>query len=122
MLFIKKNTINRLAEQYKEPDMFTCYAMSQSFASVTSRAILLMNHKKIIVLFLNAFSSRVVQKIEFPFDGLENSKLRYGILLSAIWSFDFKGDKWRFSIIKKIMTLGTMQGDFLRVLKQNLKG
>lgn len=120
MFFITQKTINGLAAKYKEPDMLTCYAVSQALASVTSRAILLINNSKVIILFLNALSSKVVQKVEFDIADIQNQKFKSGLLFSAIWSFDAGGKHWRFSIIKKMLTLGSMQGDFLRFLTQNV--
>lgn len=120
MFFITQKTINSLAAQHKEPDMLTCYADSQALSSVTSRAILLINNSKVIILFLNALSSKVVQKVEFDVADIRNQKFKSGVLFSAIWSFDVGGKHWRFSIIKKMLTLGSMQGDFLRFLRQNV--
>jgi hypothetical protein len=120
MFFITQKTINGLATQHKEPDMLTCYAVSQSLSSVTSRAILLINNSKVVILFLNVFSSKVVKKVEFNLTKLQQQKLKSGVLFSAIWSFDVNGAHWRFSIIKKMLTLGSMQGDFLRFLRQKI--
>lgn len=120
MFFITHKTINGLAAQHKEPDMLTCYAVSQALSSVTSRAILLINNSKVIILFLNALSTKVVQKVEFDVADLQNQKFKSGLLFSAIWSFDVGGKHWRFSIIKKMLTLGSMQGDFVGFLRQNV--
>lgn len=120
MFFITKKTINSLAAQHKEPDMLTCYAISQALSSVTSRVILLINPSKVIILFLNALSSKVVQKVELDVAELQNQKFKSGLLFSAIWSFDVGGKHWRFNIIKKMLTLGSMQGDFLRFLRQKV--
>lgn len=118
MLFITKKSIDRLAASYKEPDMFTCYANSQSFSSTTSRAILLINYNKLTILFLNLFSTKVVHKVEFDVADLQKHKYKSGDPLASVWSFTTEGKSWRFRIVKKILTLGSMQGDFLKFLKQ----
>ncbi|MEK5259816.1 MULTISPECIES: hypothetical protein [Paenibacillus] len=119
MLFITKKTINKLAEPYRESDMLVCYSTPQSFSAYTSRAILLLNNDRIIILFLNLFSTKVVQKVEYEVADLQEQKYHSGHLSSAIWSFKIKGQHCRFRIIKKILTLGSMQRDFLNFLQQN---
>lgn len=120
MLFITRKSIDRLTEPYREPDMLACYAISQTISSTTSKAILLINRNRLRILFLNIFSSKVVEMVDFALDNLINQKLKSGMGLSAIWSFQLNGTHWRFSIIKKMLTLGSMQGDFLSFLNQNI--
>lgn len=117
MIFITKKTIAQLTEPYRESDMVVCYSTPQSFSAYSSRAILLMNNDRVIILFLNLFSSKVVQKVEFESADLQEQKYNPG-LSSAIWSFKIKGQNWKFRIIKKILTLGSMQGDFLDFLQR----
>jgi hypothetical protein len=97
-----------------------CYSTPQSLSAYTSRAILLLNNDRIIILFLNLFSSKVVQKVEFEVTDLQEQKYHSGFLSSAVWSFNIKGQHWRFRIIKKILPLGSMQGDFLNFLQHNI--
>lgn len=120
MIFITKKTIEELSETHKEPNMFTCYSTPQSFSATTSRAILLINSNRFVILFLNLFSSKVVHKIEFEIADLQKQKFRAGNMLSAIWSFNAKGQSWNFRIPQKILTLGSMQSDFLNYLQQNV--
>ncbi|MDQ0049537.1 hypothetical protein J2T18_003842 [Paenibacillus polymyxa] len=40
----------------------------------TSRAMLLLNNDRIIILFLNLFSSKVVEKVEFEVADLQEQK------------------------------------------------
>lgn len=121
MLFITKKSTNRIIEAHIEPGMFVCYATPQGFSAVTSRAILLINDNKLIVLFLNLFSTKVVQKIEFRLTDLQEHTYNSSIdPLTAVWSFNYQGQRWKFRILKKILTLGSMQGEFLRFLRQNI--
>ncbi|MGN7411167.1 hypothetical protein ACTHPG_00830 [Paenibacillus sp. SAF-068] len=120
MLFITRKSIDRLAEPYREPDMLACYAISQTISSPTTRAILLINRDRLRILFLNVFSSKVVESVDFALDDLQHQKLKSGMRLSAIWSFQFNGTHWRFSMVKKMLTLGSMQGDFLSFLNQHI--
>lgn len=121
MLFITKKSTNRLTEAHIEPGMFASYATPQGFSAVTSRAILLINDNKLIVLFLNLFSTKVVQKIEFRLADLQEQTYNSSIdPLSAVWSFNHQGQRWKFRILKKILTLGSMQDEFLRFLRQNI--
>ncbi len=120
MLFITKKLIDKLAEPHRESDMLICYSTPQSFSAYTSRAILLLNNDRIIILFLNLFSTKVVQKVEYEVADLQEQKYHSGHLSSAIWSFKIKGKHSRFRIIKKILTLGSMQRDFLNFLQQNI--
>ncbi|KAF6614886.1 MULTISPECIES: hypothetical protein [Paenibacillus] len=120
MLFITKKLIDKLAEPYRESDMLICYSTPQSFSAYTSRAILLLNNDRIIMLFLNLFSTKVVQKVEFEVADLQEQKYYSGLLSSVIWSFNINGQHWRFSIMRKILPLGSMQRDFLNFLQQNI--
>ncbi|WP_342572014.1 hypothetical protein MKY85_05385 [Paenibacillus sp. FSL R5-0749] len=120
MLLITRKSIYRLVQPYREPDMLACYAISQTISSPTSKAILLINRDRLKVLFLNVFSSKVVEIIDFALDDLKNQKLKSGMGLSAMWSFQLNGTHWRFSMIKKMLTLGSMQGDLLSFLNQHI--
>ncbi|MBP1310378.1 hypothetical protein JOD82_003475 [Paenibacillus sp. 1182] len=120
MIFINKKTINKLTESHREPNMLICYSTPQSLSAWSSRAILLLNNDEIIILFLNLFSTKVVQKVEFEVADLQEQKYHSIYLSSAIWSFNSKGQHWRFKIIKKIIPLGSMQRDFLNFLQQNI--
>ncbi|UQZ36682.1 hypothetical protein C2I18_26000 [Paenibacillus sp. PK3_47] len=119
MIFITKKNIHKLIEPYRESDMLVCYSTPQSFSAYSSRAILLINNRKVIILFLNLFSTKVIQKVEFEAAELEEQNYNPGYASSAIWSFKIKGEKWKFRIIKKILTLGSMQREFLDFLQQN---
>lgn len=120
MLFIHKKLINKLTTPYIEPNMQVCYAQSQSFASYSSKTILLLNHDKLMILFLNFFSSKVVHTLEIPITDLQEQKYDRGNLLDALWSFHSNGQRWRFRIIKKILPLGTMQQDFLDFVQEQI--
>jgi len=101
--------------------MQICYAKAQSLSATTNQAILLMNEEKIIILFLNFLVTKVVHKVEFATSDLLDSKLRFEQGLSVSWSFNVQGQRWRFQIMKQILPLGTMQGDFLDFLRGALR-
>ncbi len=121
MLFIHKKLIQRLAAPYQESSMQIGYAKAQSLSATTNQAILLMNEEKIVILFLNFFITKVVHKVEFSAADLLDSKLRFEQGLSVSWSFNVQGQRWRFQIMKQILPLGTMQGDFLDFLRDTLR-
>lgn len=120
MLFIHKKLINKLTAPYAEQDMLTCYATAESLSAYTSRAILLVDHNKLVMLFLNFFSSKVVHTIEFEISELQSHRYKNGSFLSVVWSFQSRGQTWRFRMVRKMLTLGTMQGDFLDFLQQHI--
>lgn len=120
MLFITKKLINRLSEPHREPDMLACYATPQSFSARTSRAILLISQDRVIILYLNLFSTRVVQKVEYEVAELEDQKYKDASLSAAGWSFSIKGQRCRFRIMKVILPLGSMQRDFLDFVERNI--
>lgn len=121
MLFITKKTTAKLTEAHIDPGMCACYATPQGFSAVTSRAILLINDNKLIILFLNMFSTKVVRKVELRIADLQEQTYNSSIdPLTAVWSFNHQGQRWKFRILKKILTLGSMQGEFLSFLRQNI--
>ncbi len=120
MIFITKKLIYSLAEPHREPGMLVCYATPQGFSAITSRAILLINDNRMIVLFLNLFSTKVVQKIEFEIADIQNQKYHSKTPLTALWSFKIMDRIWKFRISKKIVTLGSMQSEFLTFIQQNI--
>ena len=56
MLLTKKNS--RLAAPYNEGDMSIGFAESQSIESISSKTILLVNDRQVIILFLNFFKQK----------------------------------------------------------------
>ncbi|WP_227871876.1 hypothetical protein [Paenibacillus bovis] len=112
--------VTRSAEAYLQPDMRICYAKSQSLASVTNQAVLLLNQDKFVIIFLTLFTSKVAAVFEFATTDLLNQKYRSGPSLASVWSFDAGGQHWRFLITKVILPLGSMQGDFLEFLEQHI--
>ncbi len=117
MFFIRKKAMQRLAEPYREPDMFMCYATPQHLHTYSTRALLLVNQDKLVVLFLNLFSTRVVHCSELAIADLQEQKFKSGVGLEAVWSFQVNGANWRFQIMWTILTLGSMQRDFLEFLQ-----
>lgn len=120
MIFITKKLLDRLTQSHREPNMYICYSTPQSLSAKTSRAILLINEDKLMILFLNFFSTKVVHKVEYQTAELQDQKFHSGTLLSATWSFHVHGQRCRFMITRKILTLGSMQSDFLNFVKQHI--
>ncbi|WP_046228051.1 hypothetical protein [Paenibacillus dauci] len=120
MLFINKKLVNTPAEPYWQPDMVICYAKSQSLASVTNQAVLLLNTNKLVIIFLTLFTSKTAAVFEFATADVLNQKYNPSLGLSSTWSFDAGGQHWRFLINKVILPLGSMQADFLEFLQQNI--
>ncbi len=120
MLFITKRNLNRLAQPYRESDMLLAYATPQHIFARSSRAILLVNEDKLIVLFLNLFSTRVLQQVELKIADLQEPELKFGVGLASVLSFHAVGGKWRFQIMRTILTLGSMQGEFLDFVQSHI--
>ncbi|MFD1885516.1 hypothetical protein [Paenibacillus wenxiniae] len=120
MLFIRKKALNRLAEPYREPGMLMCYATPQHLHTYSTRALLLVNQEKLVVLFLNLFSTRVVHQSELAIADLQEQKFKSGVGLGAVWSFKVNGSSWRFQIMWTILTLGSMQRDFLTFVETHI--
>ncbi|MFG3613775.1 hypothetical protein [Rummeliibacillus stabekisii] len=120
MLFITKKSLESLAESHREPDMLLCYATPQGFSAITNRAILLINDNHMIVLFLNLFSTKIVHKLIFELAEIQDQKYATKDPLTVLWSFNLKRQAWKFRIPTKILTLGSMQREFLMFVKQNI--
>lgn len=120
MLFITKKSLESLAESHREPDMLLCYATPQGFSAITNRAILLINDNQMIVLFLNLFSTKIVHKLVFEVTEIRDQKYSTKDPLTDLWSFKLKGQAWKFRIPIKILTLGSMQREFLSFVAQKI--
>lgn len=117
-MIITKKMMYRLSQPYIEQEMSACYAESQSLASTSSKVILLLNDTKLIILFLNFTSSKVIHKIDYNREELVNKKIKNGAsFLDVVWSFSVENTAWRFRIMKKIVTLDKMQMNFINKLK-----
>lgn len=116
-MIITKKMMYRLSKPYIEQEMSACYAESQSLASTSSKVILLLNDTKLIILFLNFTSSKVIHKIDYNREELVNKKIKNGAFLDIVWSFSVENTAWRFRIMKKIVTLDKMQMNFINKLK-----
>ncbi|WP_322904769.1 hypothetical protein [Paenibacillus campi] len=120
MLLITKRSLNRLAAPYREADMLMCHAIPQHMTTPSTRAILLMNEQKLVVVFLNLFLTRVVHTEQLALTELQGQKFKSGVGLAAVWSFQAKGANWRFQIMWTMLTLGSMQRDFLEFLQAHI--
>ncbi|WYJ90109.1 hypothetical protein A5888_001837 [Enterococcus sp. 9E7_DIV0242] len=97
--------------------MHTCFATAQGMSAITGQAILLINHEKLIILFVSRITEQVVQKVEFNIEELSDSTINYGLLISNSWKFKGRGQKWSFRI-QPILTLKNAQQDFLDFVKR----
>lgn len=120
MFLINKKLINKLAAPYQEPTMQVCYATPQHFSAYSSKAVLLLNEEKLIVLFLNFFSSKVIHKVELSMADMQEHRYNKGLSLASTWSFQSNGQTWRFQMLKKIIPLGKMQQKFLDFLNEHI--
>ncbi|MTD41456.1 hypothetical protein GIX45_23115 [Erwinia sp. CPCC 100877] len=117
-MLITKKLIHRLSEPYIKGQMYACYAESQSLDSISSKAVLLMDDQTLIILFLNFFQTKVIHPIEYNREELANYQLKEGFNgLDVVWYFTIKDKSWRFRIMKKIITLGKMQREFIEELQ-----
>jgi len=120
MFLINKKLIYKLIEPYQESNMQICYATPQHFSAYSSKAVLLLNQDKLIVLFLNFFSSKVIHTVELSIADMQEHHYNKGMSLASIWSFQSDGHSWRFSILKKLIPLGKMQQEFLDFLNEHI--
>lgn len=84
MLFITKKMVNGAAEPYRQPNMRICYTKSQSLASITNQAVLLLNKDKLVIIFITLFTSKTAAILEFTTTDLQNQKYKAGPGLSAV--------------------------------------
>jgi heme/copper-type cytochrome/quinol oxidase subunit 2 len=119
-MLLTKKLIHRLSEPYIEGQMTAGYVESQSMDSISSKAILLVNDTTLMVLFLNFFQTKVIHQMVFSRKEIENEQLKEGITgLDVVWRFTIKDKKWRFRIVKNILTLGKMQQQFIEEIRNS---
>ncbi|WP_288624007.1 hypothetical protein [uncultured Streptococcus sp.] len=113
IIFLTKRNLMSLAKYEMSQEMFFCYAESQSISGTTSKVILLIDDKKLIILFLNFFLTKIIDKVCYDREKIENQKIKNGLFLDVIWSFSVGNSKWRFRILRKILLLKNTQGQFI---------
>lgn len=116
-MLLTKKKLSRLAAPYNEGDMSIGFAESQSIESISSKTILLVNDRQVIILFLNFFQTKVIDHMAYARKDLANEQLNQGFNgLDVVWRFTVQNKKWRFRILKKIVTLGKMQRELIEQL------
>ena len=116
-MLLTKKKLCRLAAPYNEGDMSIGYAESQSMESISSKVILLVDDRQVIILFLNFFQTKVIDHIAYARKDLTNEQLTQGFNgLDVVLRFTVQNKKWRFRILKKIVTLGKMQRELIERL------
>lgn len=78
IIFLTKRNLMSLAKYEMSQEMFFCYAESQSISGTTSKVILLIDDKKLIILFLNFFLTKIIDKVCYDREKLKIRKLRMG--------------------------------------------
>jgi hypothetical protein len=113
-MLLTKKTVKRLTIPYMNGDMKIAVSTSQSLNSISSKAILLIDDSKLIILFLNFFQTKVIDHIVYQRKAITNSELTNGFLgIDVVWKFTVNNRKWRFRILKKIFPLGDLQRQFI---------
>lgn len=115
MIILSSNAITSLKNNYGDFDMLPCYSIPQGLSAVTNQAILLMNHEKIIILYISKVTDKVVQKIEFSLNEISNSTLKQNFFQGYIWKFYSHGQNWRFKI-PYVIPLRQIQNTFIEQL------
>ncbi|MEX3746834.1 MULTISPECIES: hypothetical protein [Lysinibacillus] len=114
-MIISKSMIDGFSRTYVKENSVVCYAESQTLSGASNKAILILNDSTLHILFLNITLSKVIQHTELSLREIQNSKLKKNsFFLSSVWSFRVNQNKWRFRIMKKIVTLGNMQSEFIK--------
>ncbi|MBO0477367.1 hypothetical protein DOK76_09800 [Vagococcus sp. DIV0080] len=116
-MFISKETIHTLSLAYLTEHSVVCYAESQSLAITTNKVILIMDHSQLYILGLNTFLTKVTQVTTLSLTDITNERFSTNPLsLSVTWSFTSRTNEWHFRIMKKILTLGDGQKEFINRL------
>ena len=113
-MIISNNVITNFASPYVNSDSVICFAKSQTLAGASDKVILIKDHSKLHMLFLNFTLSKVIQHVEVSLDVISDVNISNNpFSLDLVWSFRRGENKWRFRMMKKIMTLGNMQKELI---------
>lgn len=121
-MLISKSMINHFTRSFSDEDTVICYADSQTLSGASNKAILIMNHSTLHILFFNVTLSKVIQQVELSFTDFHDETFSNNpFALSSTWSFYIGKSKWRFRIMKKILTLGDMQKEFIIGIQEKIR-
>lgn len=121
-MFITIKTMDGLKSMYGESDMLVCYSIAQGISATTDQAILLINEKKLLILYINKLTNNIVQKNEFLFSEFSKSSLKNCFFFSTVWKFNCCGQSLTFKI-PFIYPLRTIRRDFIKCLyKMEIEG
>ena len=113
-MFISKELIDNFSKAYRNEQSVVCYAGSQSFGGPSNKVIMVMDEEILYLIFLNVTLTKVIHVTEIKRDSLSEESIKNsGFSLSVTWRFKVSHTKWRFIIMKKILTLGDMQREFI---------
>jgi hypothetical protein len=102
--------INQFTRSFSDEDTVICYADSQTLSGASN------------ILFLNVTLSKVIQQVELSFTDFHDETFSNNpFALSSTWSFYTGKSKWRFRIMKKILTLGDMQKEFIIRIQEKIR-
>ena len=116
-MFISKTMIDDLSAPFRNEKSVICYAKSQTLSGPSDKVILIMDDKVLTLLFLNITVSKVIHTQEIKLIDISHEKITEPLLsLDISWHFYEDKSKWRFRIMKKIVTLGNWQVQFINEL------
>lgn len=102
-----------------EPGTVCCFSIATGMSAISQQAILLLNDRKITILFINKFTNNIVKKVEFVDCDISNSSLKQWFLFEERWNFTAGKKNWTFKIQRPILSIRPMQKEFIRYLRES---
>lgn len=102
-----------------EPETVCCFSIATGMSAISQQAILLLNDRKVTILFINKLTSTIVKKVEFVNCEISNSSLKRWFLFEERWNFTAGQKNWAFKIQLQILPIRPMQKEFLRCLRES---
>lgn len=111
-MFMTKSTLSALSRDYPHAQFQRAFATSQSLSGPSSRVILLSDGQHLILLFLNFLQTKVIAKKSYLLSECHHYQIHH-LGITLFWSFDVGMAHYRFKLVKKILTLGNWQREFI---------
>lgn len=112
-MFVTKSKLLSLTKDYPVSQFQRAIAISQSFSGPSSHVILLSDGYQLTLLFLNFFQTKVIATKSYLLSECHHQRFKH-VGITLFWSFDVKMAHYRFKIVKKILTLGDWQEEFIK--------